>query len=185
MSRLLKELVRVLPAAGFAVLFAAAGVGFSWMVAGILLPPSAMAVGFMRKSVPFVAFGGVSGLVGGFLFGRFLFKDRPASAQDEVEQAFIGGWGRARIETGFPMFFVALFLLVIPGYDKLAHIVGERAAAYVLLAVIMIICGISLYFYERIPKRLVLPIGFLGWILLVGLTCWYGWFGPGAFGHHH
>ena len=92
MSGFLKQLVRILPAVGFAVLFAAGGVGFSWIVAGILLPPSAMAVDFMRKSAPFVAFGGVSGLVGGFLFGRFLFKDRPASAQEEVEEAFIGGW---------------------------------------------------------------------------------------------
>ena len=61
----------------------------------------------------------------------------------------------------------------------MARIVGERALPYVLVLALMVIVGTSFYLYDRIPRRFILPIGLLGWMLLITFGCWYGWFGAG------
>lgn len=137
---------------------------------------------FMAVSGPLLLSGGVLGFVGGFILALFVFRKRAASAQAEVERRYIGERGLWTVYSGFPMFFVALSMIL--GYETLAHMIGEGAAPYVGLFVFMVIVGVSLYFFDRIPRSLILPIGFLGWMLLFGFACWYMWLGPGSFGHH-
>jgi hypothetical protein len=143
--------------------------------------PKIRGIEFLAGSIPLLTLGGAIGLVAAFLFGLFLFKDRPALAQAEVEKKYIGRGGLWRIYIGCPMFFFVVLLMTMG--EKLARIVGERALPYVSLLVFMVIVGISLYLYDRVPRSLILPIGLLGWMLLIGFGCWYCWFGPGAFGH--
>jgi hypothetical protein len=62
--------------------------------------------------------------------------------------------------------FAALSLL----FERLAQIVGEKAVAYVALGIALIIVAMSLVLYNRIPERFIIPVGIIGWLLIVLLA---------------
>ncbi len=168
----------------FSVLGGFAGAGFAWIIVVAAAGNSSRSRGneLVAGSIPLLQLGGALGFVAGFMFAWFLFKNRPARAQAEVEQKYIGNRGRWRIYAGFPMFFVALITML--GYQTLEDQVGVRSALYIGVLVLMVIVGISLYLADRIPRSLLIPVGLLGWMLLIGFGCWYFWFGPGSGGRH-
>jgi len=93
----------------------------------------------------------------------------------------IGSFGRWWIFSGASMFVMALAMSKWPLLD---YIFGQKASPYVFLGICGIVTIISLVLYDYIPKRLVIPIGIIGWILTLSFLCWFFCFGPGAFGHH-
>ena len=81
---------------------------------------------------------------------------------------------------------VQVFFLVLlsPAFEPLARSVGNTAAVWIVLATFLVFVGLSLFLYDRIPPRLIIPLGLLGWLLTFTIACWYFWFGHGAFGRH-
>ena len=76
----------------------------------------------------------------------------------------------------------AVPIMLVP-YLPLEHIFGERAYPYILFGAMGIIATLGMVGYNFIPKRLIVPLGIIGWLLTASILCWYGWFGPGTFGH--
>lgn len=66
-----------------------------------------------------------------------------------------------------------LFALMACTYEFLVHTVGERVAPYLDLGIGGIITIVSLILYDHIPKRLVYPIGIVGWIVTLSLGYWF------------
>jgi hypothetical protein len=99
----------------------------------------------------------------------------------------IGPSGRWSIFFGIPVTILGILLNVTlphglePG---LANAVGETALPYVVFFTPVVIGVVGIVLYQYLPKRLVIPLGIVGWIVGLSLIYWYFWFGPGSFGHH-
>ena len=139
------------------------------------------AYSLLANSIPKLVAGGTVGFIAGLVIALFLLR-APASTLVAWEEKFIGRRGAMRIYGGLPVFVLAL---LFPAFEPLAHTLGNTAAPYVALATILVVAGISLFLYDRIPPRLTIPLGLVGWVLTFTLACWYFWFGPGAFGKQH
>jgi hypothetical protein len=61
--------------------------------------------------------------------------------------------------------------------------VSEPLLPYVVAGVPAAVMILSMVLYGHFPKRLVIPLGIVGWMIHVSVLCWFFWFGPGAFGH--
>jgi hypothetical protein len=75
--------------------------------------------------------------------------------------------------------FVSLPVIVYT-HRELSQVVGETPLPYVITGIIVVFFVIAMALFERIPRKLVTPIGLAGWTITVTLLCWYFWFGPGA-----
>ncbi|HXR03560.1 MAG TPA: hypothetical protein VN836_02500 [Verrucomicrobiae bacterium] len=94
----------------------------------------------------------------------------------------IGPGGRFMIFSGVPGFGVAIVLTC--AYDPMEHLVGQDASPYVMVGIIITLYVVSMFLSNYLPKRFVIPVGIVGWALMLSLLYWYYCFGPGAFGHH-
>jgi len=97
---------------------------------------------------------------------------------------FISAGGRWLIFAGLPLAICAiLFVLVVP-HDRLVHFTGEKFLPYVLFfGPAAIVIGFMVL-YDHFPKRLIIPVGIIGWIVHFSALGWFFWFGPGVYGHH-
>src|SRR5262249_903664 len=135
--------------AAFSVIGGCAGAG----VASVLLTftvnqmPKSRGIEVLAGGIPWLASGAALGFVAAFLVGRYLFKERPALAQAEVEQRYIGRGGLWRVYAGCPIFFFVVLLMTLG--ETVARNFGEHALPYIILLVFMVIFGISLYLYDR------------------------------------
>ena len=85
------------------------------------------------------------------------------------------------IFSGVPMIGV---VAVASGQDFIERITSQRAGPYVSIGLIIFCFAMSMTLSNLLPRRFVIPIGIIGWVLAVSFLLWYAWFGPGAFGHH-
>jgi len=81
---------------------------------------------------------------------------------------------------GAPSFVIAIIVCKAP---LLEYIVGSKAAIYVFWGIGIVLAIINGLLIDRIPPKLVIPIGIVGWILTASLLYWFLVFGPGSFGH--
>jgi hypothetical protein len=102
----------------------------------------------------------------------------------ENHSPYIGAGGRWLIFAGLPLAVCAILFVSTQTTGGGVRGVSEKLLPYVLffVPVAVVIGGIILY--DHVPKRLVFPLGIVGWIVNASVLCWYFWFGPGAFGHH-
>jgi hypothetical protein len=117
-------------------------------------------------------------------FGRKFPKTFEKSLQS-VNKKYpygIGPGGRWLIFAGIPLSVIAILFTTTE--RSLDRIVGHAAEPYVLFFVPAAIAITGMVFYDYFPKRLIIPIGIIGWIMGLSIMYWYSWFGPGAFGHH-
>ena len=85
------------------------------------------------------------------------------------------------IFAGVPVSILALIVLI----DSSEHFINDRFWPYVVFGIAMTVAVLGMVAYNITPKRLVLPIGIVGWVVVSSILIWVGWFGPhGAFGHH-
>ena len=73
--------------------------------------------------------------------------------------------------SGVPCFFL---VLLGPAFEPLARAIGDIAAVWTFLAIFLVIVGISLAIFDRIPRRIILPLGFSAWSLTFAIACFYG-----------
>ena len=79
--------------------------------------------------------------------------------------------------------FLVCILVVLTLGDSLTHIVSLRVWPCVFLGLALVVVVLGLIAYNFIPKRLILPIGIIGWLVSFSILCWMLWFGPLALGH--
>jgi hypothetical protein len=96
----------------------------------------------------------------------------------------IGPAGLWLIFGGIPLAVLAIFFAVTEQHHALENAVGEKVFPYVLAGVPAVIMISGMVLYGHFPKRLVIPLGIVGWMIHISVLCWFFWFGPGAFGHH-
>ncbi|MEI6194986.1 MAG: hypothetical protein WCS42_11730 [Verrucomicrobiota bacterium] len=95
----------------------------------------------------------------------------------------IGPAGRWLIFAGMPMAVWAVFFAISEPHHALEHAVGAKVFPFVLAGVPAAAMIGGMVLYGHFPKKLVIPLGIVGWIISVSVLCWFFWFGPGAFGH--
>ena len=76
------------------------------------------------------------------------------------------------IFAGVPMSFLTV-LTCIAMSSQLEHVVGEKAVAYVVYGTIMLVAVLGMITYNVTPKRLILPLGIIGWLISASILCWY------------
>ena len=155
------------------------GFGLTWLVIGIIAAIRFNTLGekfdFAAKSMPILIIGGVLGFIIGLVVSMKTAKSGP-KAIVESERKLIRPSDHLRIYFGFPIFITALLK---PLFERLPHYFGEKYFVYVALGIFLVIVAISLFLYDRIPKRFVIPIGIIGWMLTLSLIAWFFFFGPG------
>jgi len=82
---------------------------------------------------------------------------------------------------GVPVCVLTALVLI----DSKEHIINEEFWPYILFGIGIIVTVLGMFVYNITPKRLILLLGIIGWLVSASILCWVGWFGPhGAFGHH-
>jgi len=152
----------------FAILAGFCGVGLTWIVVGLLANTifKNNADKFVSESMPVLTGGWVVGFIVGLVVSLFVARTE-AKTEKEIEKKYIGSGGRGKIYLGAPLFVIAALSLL---FERLAQIVGEKAVAYVALGIALIIVAMSLVLYNRIPERFIIPVGIIGWLLIVLLA---------------
>jgi hypothetical protein len=75
-----------------------------------------------------------------------------------------------------------LFMLLVASIP-LDHLVGDKVWICGFCVAAGILAALGLVAYRAIPRRLILPLGIVGWIIAFGLLFVGVTFGPGAFGY--
>jgi hypothetical protein len=88
------------------------------------------------------------------------------------------------IFAGFPLAIWAIYFAFTEPHHALESAVGEPAFAYLVFFVPAAIMIAGMVLYDHFPKRLVIPVGIVGWLVNFSVFFWFFWFGPGALRHH-
>ena len=176
---------RILSIVGFTVLAGLCGFALPYLVVGYTANHTLKTlddkIDYIIKGMPIFIIGGIVGAIVGLIVSIAVFKADPKT-EEEIERKYVGERGRSQIYMGFPIFIIAI--IVGPFFEKLLNKFGAAIGAYVGLGIALVIIGISLYLYDRIPPKLIVPLGIIGWMLTGSMIIWFFFFGPGAWGHH-
>ena len=93
----------------------------------------------------------------------------------------VGPFGVGVVFWGAGMFILTL---ATTQHDALARFLGPEID-YIFLGLLAILMIVSMILLERIPKKVAILAGTIGWILTFLLAYYWCWFGPDAFGHQH
>jgi hypothetical protein len=96
----------------------------------------------------------------------------------------VGPLGRWPIFFGVPMAILGLLLVTTMRKGFRATAFGQDAEPYIIFFTPIIVGLLGYSLYKLLPRRLIIPLGIVGWAIGLSLIYWYFWFGPGAFGHH-
>ncbi len=166
MSNISNRSSRTLSVVGFSVLATFFGVGVTWIVVMILASISKrlgdqIFAGSMPMLILFA--GGALGLVAGLVVSIRAARSGSKTEQ-RIRKRYVGRGGRVQIYFGAPMFVIAA---CTPLLDLLSRRFGDRTAIYSYFGFILVVVLVSLFLYERIPARFIVPIGIIGWLLVV------------------
>jgi hypothetical protein len=162
---------RVLSFVGFIVLAVFCGIGIAWIAVGLLaniIYRNRWDV--VAHSMPVLIAGGMAGFIAGLVVAIKIARADPQT-EERLETKYVGTNGRLRIYMGVPMCGIVLCGFF---FERLAHAVGDIAAVWIALAVIMALAGVSLFLYDRIPQRFIIPIGIIAWLVIVFLAVGFG-----------
>ncbi len=174
---------RVLSVGGFAVLSGFCGVGATWIVVALFTKDVLKNDASNKLEtviLPRLVIGGVLGFIVGLVAALLVVK-AGLKTQGKIERKFIGPTDRLRIYFGAPLFVIAVSSVF---FERLLHMVGVGTGAYVGLGIALAIIAVSLFLYDRISKRFIIPVGIIGWLLTVVLVVGLFFFKQSAFGHH-
>jgi len=154
------------------------GTGVAWIVYGIIgavfkIPVDRL---FALKLVWAVFITGwILGAIVSFFFFRSVFKapGRSRYSRDPKQSNYrVRGDARANLDwwifLGVPAPLVALTIFAL---GRLALTVGQKV--YGSLVVSMVILGGTMYFCDRIPRRLLFWLGIFGWLLALIIGNWF------------
>jgi len=168
MHKATNKSLRILSVVGFSVLATFFAVGVAWLVIGILAVTfKSHGDSLIAGSLPILTASGAVGFVLGLVVSLRLVRSDPKTEQ-EVERRFVGKGGRGQIYFGAPMFIIALGSPFFLG--RLTQVLGDREGAYLWLGFIAVVLVLSFVIRDHIPERAVIPIGIIGWLLVVLLA---------------
>jgi multisubunit Na+/H+ antiporter MnhE subunit len=165
---------RIFCTAAFGILGGFGGVGVAWLVIAALATRMSKEHGnaFIAASIPKLIVGAILGFGLALGFARFLFRKRADAVQEAVEKKY----GIGKLYSGIPVFLLTLFMrLLVPWWDRLERKFGIAAPPCLLFGMCAVVLVVSLLVRPRIPRRLLVPLGLLGWMLTLIIACWVGW----------
>jgi hypothetical protein len=164
MSNTSNKSARILSVVGFSVLSTFFGVGVAWLVVGILAALFKQhGDQLIAGSMPILVAGGALGFLVGLVISVRVAKADQETEQ-KIEKKYVGRRGRMQIYFGAPLFVVAAST---PLLDTLSHHFGDRIAIYSYFGFFLTVIAMSLFLYNRVPERFIIPIGIVGWLLIV------------------
>jgi len=158
---------QILSIIGFSVLSALCGIGVAWILVCIakrLFEQDANPI--VNDCMPVLMAGGVVGLVAGLVVAVRVARLDPQNKQSVVRK-YVGRRGRIRIYGGAPLFVV---FACSPVVNLLSRHFGDRVAIWCYFGFFLAVVGVSLFLYDRIPARFIIPIGITGRLLIVLLA---------------
>ena len=157
---------------GFAVLSTLFGVGLAWV--SFALWAGASKRDFtttVDSSVPFMLGGATLGLSVGLAIAIWVSRSG-LKIEEKIIARFVRRGDRLRIYGGAPFAVsIGLFFLLLPHLER---IVGSDVGPYVALGVFLAIQALGLFLYDRIPPKYIIPIGVIGWLLIVAAAVVFG-----------
>jgi hypothetical protein len=89
----------------------------------------------------------------------------------------LGPFGTWIIFWGASTFFLIVAAIK---HEVLTRVFGSTLDAYVPLVIGSVLCAISLFLIDRIPRKTAIAVGIVGWVATFSLAYYWVWFGPGA-----
>lgn len=77
------------------------------------------------------------------------------------------------IFSGIPFSVLAIYSVMVGPSEH--QLVGQNAEPYVVFFVPALIVIIAMLVFNHFPKRLVVPLGIIGWIITFVIVCSYSW----------
>ena len=167
---------RLLSIAALTILGGFTGMGAAWIASVIVV--SLLKSPFEKLlplTLPLLAIGWIVGAFVSFGFFRSLFKTGGGTkfSQEQKQRRYLG-YGGLEAELNWWVFLgipLPLTGLLVFSIERFAHTVGEKSG--VAVGAIAVTFAASMYFCDRIPRRLVSRLGLLGWALTFALGFWY------------
>jgi hypothetical protein len=162
MSNIPNKSPRILSIVGFSVLTTFFAVGVAWIVI-LILASTFRSYGdrLITGSEPILIACGAAG----FVIGLVISMRVAEPIGQKLEKRFVGRGGRMQIFMGAPMFILVIGWPLL--FDRLTHILSDSVAAYVSLGFVAVVLVGSIVIHDRIPEKLLVPIGIAGWLLVV------------------
>jgi hypothetical protein len=163
---------RILSVFGFSVLSGLCGIGLISVVLGVFanhnphFKDNGDRLGFLADNMSVFMIGGIVGFIVGLVISLKVANADP-KIEEEMEKKYVGQTGRSKIYLGAPIFVIAMLGFF---FEKLLHLVGSEMGAYVGLGIALAIIAASLFLYDRIPAKFIVPIGIIGWLLTLALA---------------
>ena len=85
----------------------------------------------------------------------------------------LGPAGPWLIFSGVPLSFVALLMVFVVQSDGRVFHVSQRYMPYALLASVSVVMIVFRELFHRLPKRLIIPLGIIGWAIVVIFVACY------------
>jgi len=176
-----EKIKRNLSIGALTILGGFSGMGVIWIAICVVVPLLKLPEDkFLPLIFPSLIVGWIISAIVSFLFFRSVFKTRGRTkfVQEQREEKYIGYGGlEARLDwcifLGIPAPLTAILIFVL---ESFAHTDGQKAG--VAVGVLMVVFGASMYFCDRIPRRLVFWLGIFGWMLTFAFGYWFFRFGP-------
>jgi hypothetical protein len=182
----MKNLSRILSIVGFSILSGLFGLGLTWLAVGFYSKFAFKTVDaqldFAAKNMPTLIVGGIVGCIVGIIVSLRVAKLDPQT-EEAIEKKYVGAGGQFYIYFGAPMFVFTV--LAFRFGERFLNKVGTATGAYLGLGIFLAVLTISLILQNHIPKKFIVPIGIIGWLLILLSAVWFFFFGPGVFGHSH
>jgi hypothetical protein len=165
---------RALSVLGFSLLSGFCGVGLANIILGLVangnthFKNNGDRLGFIADHKFILVIAGSIGFVAGFLISLSVAKS-DSKTRAAIEKKYVGRRGRFRIYFAVPMLVTVWFLIL---FGKLFSFGTERGT-YIGLGIFMAIVALSLFLYDRIPARLIIPISIIAWLLLILTGVWF------------
>jgi hypothetical protein len=159
-----------LSGAALTILGGFTGIGVIWIVAAIIVNTLKIPDDkFLPLTFPLFVVGWIVGAIVSFFFFRSLFKTdgRTKFTQEQKQRKYLG-YGGVDADLSWWIFLgipIPLIIVLVFVLEQFARTVGQKTA--VVFVAIMIISVPVMYFCDRIPRRIILRLGLLGWVLTI------------------
>ena len=152
------------------------GIGVIWIVGAIAAQVLKISdEKFLSLILPLFVAGWIIGAIVSFFFFRSVFraKGRTRFVQEQTQRKYLGYGGMSGqlswwIFLGIPVLLTAVLIFA---FEPFAHTDGQKAG--VAVGALMVVFATSMYFCDRIPHRIVIRLGLLGWALTIAGGYWY------------
>jgi hypothetical protein len=81
---------------------------------------------------------------------------------------------RQMVYSGAILCVLGVFTLI----ESLTRIISLRVWPCAFLGLVFVVVVVGLIAYNYIPKRFIMPIGIIGWILAFSILAWMVWYNP-------